>query len=74
MENIVSAIFAVVAIFWKILNAPITTLVLLVYVSNRLYRVERMIKGLRGELPWADPDATTIQTERNIKRLEDRDA
>ncbi len=36
-----SAVFAVVAIFWKILNAPITTLILLVYVSNRVYRIEQ---------------------------------
>lgn len=45
MESAVSAVFAVVAIFWKILNAPITTLVLLVYVSNRLYRVEQTLKA-----------------------------
>lgn len=44
MENVVSALFAIVAVFWKILNAPITTLILLVYVSNRLYRVEQMLK------------------------------
>lgn len=41
MEAVVGAVFAVALVFWKIANAPITTLVLLVYVSNRLYRVEQ---------------------------------